>query len=136
MLTPYIASYLQSQDGKKYYLHAKMEKEVLPISVAKRIQKILIKTVQKGTAVKAQYEGLEVGGKTGTAHIAGGGGYTNTYNSSFFGFANDKNNEFTIGVLVKEPNKKYHHFASTSAVPIFKDVLVRLVEEGYLTPSN
>lgn len=134
MLNPYIVSHLQTQEGKKYNINQSSETEVLPISVAKRLQKILIKAVQKGTGVKAQYEGLEIGGKTGTAHIAGGGGYTNTYNSSFFGFANDKKNNFTIGVLVREPNKKYHYFASLSAVPIFRDVVARLVEEGYLAP--
>lgn len=134
MLNPYIVSFIQSQDGKKYSLHQNSETEVLPISVAKRVQKILVKTVQKGTGVKAQYEGLEIGGKTGTAHIAGEGGYTNTYNSSFFGFVNDAKNSFTIGVLVKEPGKKYFHYASTSAVPIFRDVTTRLVEEGYLSP--
>jgi cell division protein FtsI (penicillin-binding protein 3) len=136
MLTPYLASYLQGQNGKKFYINKKSEKEVLPISIAKRVKRVLIKTVQKGTGVKAQYEGLEVGGKTGTAHIAGGGGYTNTYNSSFFGFANDEKNDFTIGVLVKNPAKKYHYYASLSAVPIFRDVVARLVEEGYLTPKN
>jgi cell division protein FtsI (penicillin-binding protein 3) len=136
MISPYVVSYIQAEDGKRYNLNRNSgEKEVLPISVAKRIQKILVKTVDKGTGVKAQYPGLEVGGKTGTAHIAGDGGYTNTYNSSFFGFVNDNKNNFTIGVLVKDPKKKYSYFASTSAVPIFRDVTARLVEEGYLTPS-
>lgn len=135
MVTPYIASYFESQDGKKYPIIRSTEKEVIPISVAKRMQSILVKTVQKGTGVKAQIEGLVIGGKTGTAHIAENGKYVRKYNSSFFGFANDKKNKFTIGVLVVEPKKRYHYFAAMSAVPIFKEVVLRLVEERYLTPN-
>jgi cell division protein FtsI (penicillin-binding protein 3) len=135
MVTPYIASYFQGDDGTKYPILRDGEKEVIPISVAKRMQSILIKTVQKGTGVKAKIDGLTIGGKTGTAHIAEKGGYARRYNSSFFGFANDKKHNFTIGVLVVEPKKKYHYFASMSAVPVFKEVVLRLVEDGYLTPS-
>jgi cell division protein FtsI (penicillin-binding protein 3) len=111
------------------------QKQVIPVAVAKRVKKILIKTVLKGTGTAAIYDGLEIGGKTGTAHIAGGGGYTNNYNSSFFGFANDKKNRFTIGVLVRIPKKKYYYYASQTAVPIFRQIVEKLVEEGYLTPS-
>jgi cell division protein FtsI (penicillin-binding protein 3) len=136
MLTPYIASYFQSSDGKIYNIQRESEVEVIPVSVAKRMRSILIKTVQKGTATKAKIDGLEIGGKTGTAHIAEGGKYVRKYNSSFFGFANDKKNKFTIGILVREPKKPYHYFASVSAVPIFKEVVLRLIEEGYLTPSQ
>jgi len=134
MVTPYIASYFMGDDGKKYPTQRAAEKEIIPISVAKRMQRILIKTVQKGTGEKAKIDGLVIGGKTGTAHIAAKGGYARRYNSSFFGFANDKKNNFTIGVLVVEPKKRYHYFASMSAVPIFKEVVLRLVEEGFLTP--
>ncbi len=136
MVTPYIASYFEGDDGKQYPISRIGEKEVIPISVAKRMQSILIKTVQKGTGVKAKIDGLTIGGKTGTAHIAEKGKYVRKYNSSFFGFANDKKNNFTIGVLVIQPKKKYHYFASMSAVPIFKEVVLRIIEEGYLTPET
>ncbi len=136
MLSPYIASYFQSDDGKKYPINRTYEKEVIPVSIAKRMQSILIKTVQKGTGVNTKIDGLIIGGKTGTAQIAEGGGYARRYNSSFFGFANDIKNKFTIGVLVIEPKKKYHYFASIAAVPIFKEVVLRLVEEGFLVLSK
>ncbi len=136
MVTPYIAQYFEDPTGKKYPTIHDKETEILPISIAKRMQSILVKTVQKGTGVKAKIDGLMIGGKTGTAHIAERGGYVRKYNSSFFGFANDKKNNFTIGVLVIEPKKKYHYFASMSAVPIFKEVVIRLIEEGYLAPTK
>ncbi|MBE0492136.1 MAG: penicillin-binding protein 2 [Sulfurospirillum sp.] len=135
MVTPSLVSHIALQNGKKYEMPSSNEKEILPISVAKRMQKILIKTVKKGTGTRAAYEGLQIGGKTGTAHIASDGGYANNYNSSFVGFANDDKNKFTIGVLVREPKKRYYHFASLNAVPIFREVVAKLVDEGYLQPN-
>jgi len=134
IVTPYMASYLRGADGKKYPIMRDKEKEVIPTLIAKKMQEILIKTVQKGTGKKAKVDGLVIGGKTGTAHIAEKGRYVKKYNSSFFGFANDNKNNFTIGVLVVEPKKKYHYFASESAVPVFKEIVLRLIEERYLNP--
>jgi len=91
----------------------------------------------RGTGVKAQYPGLEVGGKTGTAHIAKNGRYVREYHSSFYGFANDKEgNKYTIGVLVIRAKKRYKYFASLSAVPTFKRIVHTLVELDYLHPEG
>ena len=112
--------------------HAKPVQIIKP-ATAKRMQKILIKTVNKGTGVKARTEGVVVGGKTGTAHIAEHGRYVRKYNSSFLGFANDETRRYTIGVTVVEP--KEHYFASLTAVPVFKEIVDLLIDEGYLTPN-
>lgn len=76
--------------------------------------------------------------KTGTAHIATSGGYSDKrYNASFFGFVNDiSGNNYTIGVLVREPMKPYpYYYASWSALPIFKNTVELMVENGYLKPT-
>ena len=136
IVAPYIVSYFQGKDGRKYPAEREPDREVLPASVAQKMRHILIKTVQEGTGVNAKVEGISIGGKTGTSHIAERGKYVRKYNSSFFGFANDEKNRFTIGVLVIQPKKRYHYFASISAVPVFKEVVLRLMEEGYLTPKE
>ena len=77
-------------------------------------------------------------GKTGTAHIATEGGYSDRrYNASFFGFASDeKGHNYTIGVLVREPMRPYpYYFASWSALPVFRRTVEILIENGYLEPS-
>lgn len=135
IVTPYIVSYFQDSTGLKYPTIREPIKEVVPISVAKRMKDILIKTVQEGTGKKARVDGLIIGGKTGTAQISENRAYVRKYNSSFVGFANDDKNRFTIGVLVVQPKKKYHYFASSSAVPVFRDVVLRLKEESFLTPE-
>ncbi|MBP9612968.1 MAG: penicillin-binding protein 2 [Sulfurospirillum sp.] len=135
IVTPMLVKKLVSPLGQEMFPEKTPEQQVVPPSVAKRIQKILIKTVHEGTGVGTKMQGLEVGGKTGTAHIAEDGEYVSVYNSSFFGFANDQKNRYTIGVLIREAKKKKAYFASQSAVPVFKQVIEKLVENGYLTPS-
>ncbi|QQF51515.1 peptidoglycan D,D-transpeptidase FtsI family protein [Campylobacter fetus] len=139
MITPQIASHLE-KNGKIYAIKEQDIKTILPIETAKIMKRILIKVVEsnKGTARKARIQGLSIGGKTGTAHIATSGGYSDKrYNASFFGFVNDiSGNNYTIGVLVREPMKPYpYYYASWSALPIFKNTIELMVENGYLKPA-
>ncbi len=107
--------------------------EVIKSSTALRMKKILVKTVNKGTGVKAITEGLEIGGKTGTAHIVEKGRYVNKYNTAFVGLANDKTSKYTIGVVVIQPKKS--QFAAQTSVPVFKKAVDIMIEDGYLKPS-
>ncbi|MEA1954602.1 MAG: penicillin-binding protein 2 [Campylobacterota bacterium] len=138
IVTPRIVDYLQDAKGRHYTLEPKVG-NTLAVSkkTANQIQKILVDVVKHGTGVKAQYAGLEIGGKTGTAHIAKNGKYVNEYHSSFYGFANDnKGNRYTIGVLVIKAKKHKKYFASQSAVPTFKHIVHTLVDLNYLTPDS
>ena len=114
-------------------------KQVISVSTANKIKKLLVQTVNEGTGKKARIEGLEVGGKTGTANIAQRGKYQRKYMSSFFGFVNDKKNKYTIGVTVREPVNTgkywYYYYASNSAVPVFKETAKILVKLDYLKPD-
>ena len=136
IISPILVKKLVSPTGQDIFPQRDPGPQIIPVSVAKRMQKILMKVVQQGTGTGAHVAGLEIGGKTGTAHIAEDGQYVRVYNSSFFGFANDKTNKYTIGILVREAKKKYAYFAAQSAVPVFKEVVEKLVENGYLTPSS
>jgi cell division protein FtsI (penicillin-binding protein 3) len=107
--------------------------QVISSATAQRLKKILIKTVNKGTGKKAITPGIEVGGKTGTAHIVEKGKYVNKYNTAFIGFANDKSHDYTIGVVVVQPNKS--EYASQTAVLVFKQAVNIMIEEGYLKPD-
>ena len=136
-VTPRIVSYLEDDKGNRYTLEPKISNmRAISRRTAREIHKILRKVVQKGTGVKAQYAGLEIGGKTGTAHIVKNKHYVREYHSSFYGFANDKHaHKYTIGVLVIRAKKKYKYFASESAVPTFKNIVKILVQQGYLIPD-
>jgi cell division protein FtsI (penicillin-binding protein 3) len=108
--------------------------QVIKSSTAQRMKKILIKTVNEGTGKKAITPGLVIGGKTGTAHIVEKGKYVHKYNTAFMGFANDAKHKYTIGVVVVQPKKS--HFASQTAVPVFKKAVDIMIEDGYLIPDS
>ncbi len=137
-VTPRIVNYLEDVKGNHYTLEPKVKNlQTVDKKSANQIHDILIEVVKRGTGVKAQYPGLEIGGKTGTAHIAKNGRYVREYHSSFYGFANDKEgHKYTIGVLVIRAKKRYKYFASQSAVPTFKNIVHTLVELDYLKPEG
>ncbi|MCB4779626.1 MAG: penicillin-binding protein 2 [Sulfurovum sp.] len=137
-VTPRIVNYLQDSIGRHFIL-SPSEGNLHPISkkTAQQIHEILKEVVKRGTGLKTQYLGLEIGGKTGTSHIAKHGHYTHEYHSSFYGFANDKKgHKYTIGILVIRAKGRYKYFASQSAVPTFKNVVRILVDQGYLKPDS
>jgi len=136
-VTPRIVDYLQDAKGNRYTLDPKIgDTKAVGKKAARDIHNILLEVVKRGTGVKAQYPGLEIGGKTGTAHIAKHGRYVREYHSSFYGFANDKKgHKYTIGVLVIRAKKYHKYFASQSAVPTFKNAVRILVDQGYLIPD-
>jgi len=137
-VTPRIVNYLEDAKGYHYTLEPKVnDLQAVGKKSANQIHNILLEVVKRGTGVKAQYPGLEIGGKTGTAHIAKNGRYIREYHSSFYGFANDKEgHKYTIGVLVIRAKKRYKYFASLSAVPTFKRIVHILVELDYLKPEG
>ncbi len=116
------------------------EPKVISSNTANYMKRMLIKTVEKGTGRKTQIDGLEIGGKTGTANVVEKGKYQRKYMSSFFGFVNDKNQRYTIGVTVNDPinrgKKWYYYYASNSAVPVFKEIVKILIKLDYLHPNN
>ncbi|NPA61184.1 MAG: penicillin-binding protein 2, partial [Epsilonproteobacteria bacterium] len=134
-VTPKIADFISDRFGKR----VEIKFDVPPINscsakVAKVIHSILIDVVKDGTAKLARYHGLEIGGKTGTAHVAENGRYIDKYHSSFFGFANDADgHRYTIGVLVIKPSRYY--FASQTAVPTFRRVVDKMVNFNLLRPK-
>jgi len=136
-VTPRLVDYLEDTKGRHYILPPSIG-DLHPVGkkAANQIHEILKEVVKRGTGVKAQYPGLEIGGKTGTAHIAKHGRYVREYHSSFYGFANDKKgHKYTIGVLVIRAKKWHKYFASQSAVPTFKNTVRIMVEQGYLVPE-
>lgn len=136
---PKIVDYVLHNNKKYNIKDDEIKDQIISKSTADEIKRLLVKTVNEGTGTAAKINGLEVGGKTGTAQIARGGKYLRRYISSFFGFVNDEENSYTIGVTVFEPISKgkywYYYYASHSAVPVFKEVTQNLVKLNYLTPK-
>lgn len=140
MVTPHIVSHL-TYDNNKYKPYDDKPEKIISKQTADSMKQLLVQTVNDGTGRAAKMDGLEIGGKTGTAQIARGGKYLKQYISSFFGFVNDDNgNSYTIGVTVINPISTgkywYYYYASWSAVPVFKEIVQNLVKLNYLTPKE
>lgn len=133
LINPMVVEALYDDNGRTIPMQIQAPTQVIAPATAERMKQILIKTVNVGTGTIAKTPGLEVGGKTGTAHIAKNGAYVNSYHTSFIGFANDAKHNYTIGITVIEPRTVY--FASITAVPVFKAIVDLMVEEKYLTPD-
>ncbi|WP_295054010.1 penicillin-binding protein 2 [Sulfuricurvum sp.] len=133
LINPMVVEALYDDNGRTIPMQVQAPTQVIAPATAERMKQILIKTVNVGTGTIAKTPGLEVGGKTGTAHIAKNGAYVNSYHTSFIGFANDGKHNYTIGITVIEPRTVY--FASITAVPVFKGIVDLMVEEKFLTPD-
>ncbi len=135
--SPRVVNYLQKDGNSKKYFIKKDYSVIKPISsdTANIVKETLKDVVKYGTGKATYMEGLEIGGKTGTAMIYENGKYQKEYHTSFFGFVNDKSNhKYTIGVLVIKP-KYEKHFASQSAVPVFKEIIKALIDNKLLKPN-
>ena len=133
MVYPKLVTGFVDEHGRVDKLPYEEQVQVIPSAIAKRVQKILIKTVNEGTGKKAITPGLVIGGKTGTAHIVEKGKYVHKYNTAFMGFVNDAKRKYSIGVIVVQPKKS--HFASQTAVPVFKKAVEIMIDDGYLKPD-
>lgn len=133
LVNPMVVEALYDDNGRTIPMQVQAPTQVISPATAERMKQILIKTVNVGTGTIARTPGLEVGGKTGTAHIAKNGGYSNSYHTSFIGFANDTKHNYTIGITVINPRTVY--FASITAVPVFKAIVDLMIDEKYLTPD-
>jgi cell division protein FtsI (penicillin-binding protein 3) len=79
-------------------------------------------TGENGTARKARVPGYEVGGKTGTVHKVGPGGYIdNQYVALFVGIAPIENPRIVTVVILNEP-KGDSYGGGSAAAPVFSRV--------------
>jgi cell division protein FtsI (penicillin-binding protein 3) len=130
LVNPMVVDSLVDDNGRIIPMQVQAPIQVITPATAEQMKRILIKTVNEGTGTVAKTPGIEVGGKTGTAHIAKNGGYSNSYHTSFIGFANDGKHNYTIGIMVNNPRTVY--FASITSVPVFKAIVDMMIEEKYL----
>jgi len=97
-------------------------RRVLRPDTAVALRRMLeLATKPGGTAPRAQVTGYRVAGKTGTAHKLDGRGYTDTYVSSFVGFAPVSAPRIVVAVMIDEPTAG-QHYGGAVAAPVFAAV--------------
>ena len=85
---------------KKEFINKK--KRILNKELSSQMNPIFRKVVMEGTATLSDVEGLEVGGKTGTAQIVENGNYTNKKINTFASIFPSSNPKYVLIVLLED----------------------------------
>lgn len=98
--------------------------QIIDPEVAKEMLTMLEKVVAPGgTGSRALVQGYRVAGKTGTAKVAGPGGYyKHKYVGSFVGIAPASDPELVVAVVIFEPQGKAY-FGGLVAAPAFSKIM-------------
>lgn len=123
LLRPYIVEKVVQANGEVIYQHAKevVSRPIKP-SVARAVRGMMTGVVKKGgTARLAAVPGYTVAGKTGTAQMKEGRGYSSTnYNASFIGIVPASRPAVVILVTYQQPYYcRSRATAEAQHVPIF-----------------
>ncbi len=99
-------------------------RQVMAPPLAETLRGAMARVVHEGTGKLTELDWIASGGKTGTAQKSRDGrGYTEgAYMASFGGMAPINNPRLVILAVLDEPDRA-HHYASQSAVPLYRDVL-------------
>ncbi len=120
LMKPYLVSEIVSPGGNSYKTHPQQIRRVISERTSLLVSGMLVNVVDGGHAKKAAVDGYYVAGKTGTAQVAGRGGYGNKTIHTFVGFAPVEDPKFVM--LVKLDDPKDVQYSASSAAPLFGDL--------------
>ncbi|BBD08550.1 penicillin-binding transpeptidase domain-containing protein [Desulfovibrio ferrophilus] len=101
------------------------ERKVFDVDVAREVLSMMRDVVEEdGTGRVARIDGIDVGGKTGTAQKASAkGGYGDKYVASFVGLIPAGEPEYLVLVMVDEPEP--NHYGSVVAAPAVREIAIQ-----------
>ena len=122
LMRPHLVRTVKDRDGRVVHEEQPSEQsDVMKRSTAIQLGLMMTNVVKEGTGTAAALEGIDVGGKTGTAERGG------PINQAWFiGFAPVKNPRVAIAVTVEKTTGQ----GGTVAAPIAKQVMQSLLREG------
>ena len=126
---PHIIDYAESEIEEKI----NDSQQLISEKTAQVLKAMMVSVVENGHSKGAQIAGYHIGGKTGTAEIAGQGGYTSENNHTFAGFGPLENTKFVIIVKLIKP--KSGKFAESTAVPAFTKMASFLLQYYQIAPE-
>ena len=134
LMRPYVVAKIVAPDGREEITLPKVIRQVAAPQNAGKLTAMLVSTVRNGYD-KVKLPGYFVAGKTGTAQIAEGRGYSVTdTNHSFEGYAPAYNPEFLIFLKLEKP--RGIAFASESLAPVFTEIAQYLFNYYEITPEE
>lgn len=136
---PRLIDQIIGPDGKAATVQPKvLARNVVKSSTSEAMQPLLEYVVKNHSATAHFDQSLySVGGKTGTAQVAGADGRykANDFNGTYVGFVGGDKPEYVISVVVYEP-KISGYAGSVAAQPIFADLAGMLIANFGVTPRG
>ena len=123
LVEPYVVERAVARDGLITYEHQSPEPvRILSPDTAETMKMLCHQAVLRGTGKRANIMEYRVGGKTGTAQIAGKGGYDpDRYTAVFVGFAPVAEPRIVGAVVIFQP-KGWPRTGGYVSGPVFKEV--------------
>ncbi len=129
-------------DGAVTETEPSESRAVVSEQAAVQTTEMMRNVVCRGTATRAQVDGLSIAGKTGTAFKAADNGTyydddgERIYYASFVGFFPAEHPEVTVLVSVDEPPAGTNdRFGGTAAAPVFAELAPTLIHELGIVPT-
>ncbi|MCS7201911.1 MAG: penicillin-binding protein 2 [Dictyoglomus sp.] len=121
---------IEDLEGKIVFKNSPVRlSKIISEKTCENLLNYLQKVVKEGTANNLNLDGYKIAGKTGTAQVSKENGYENEILNHFFlGYLFLPENTYTIIVMLQEP--KIGKYARETAVPIFGEIIKRLVIYG------
>ncbi|GIM27908.1 penicillin-binding protein [Clostridium polyendosporum] len=128
-IKPYIIDEFVDNSGKIIKKFSSNETQVIKSSTAAKIKEDMREVVLDGTGTNGKIEGIETGGKTGTAEAPQNN--KENYHGWFAGYFNMNGKYYSLVVFVpnmREFDSEQGKSGNTAAAPIFKDIVVNLLK--------
>jgi cell division protein FtsI (penicillin-binding protein 3) len=120
-------------NGERHAAPMKAGHRVVSDRTASAMSAMLTGVVTTGTGACAAIPGYTIAGKTGTAHKAVDGRYTDGTMASFIGYAPAAHPKLAAMVVLDEPASTY---GGTAAAPVFADVMQFALTHYGVTPDD
>jgi cell division protein FtsI/penicillin-binding protein 2 len=134
LVKPHTVKEIRSADGKITDTIPQEVSQVITPKTAATLSAMLVNAIEIGYGDNARVDGFYVAGKTGTAQIAGPGGYTDDTIHSFVGFGPIGSPKFAV--LIKLDKPQAARFAASTAAPVFRDLANFLLQYYQLPPER
>jgi len=121
LLRPYVVAEKRYANGKVEKMETLVNERVLSTRASKLVTGMLVSVIENGHSKEAKSANYYLAGKTGTAQIAGKGGYLeHVTNHTFAGYGPASSPKIALVVKFEQPERDW---ADSTAGPVFRDVM-------------
>ena len=135
LMKPLVVEEVRFSDGYIEKTEAEQIRRVLSAKSSRLLGAMLVSVIENGHAKYAGVDGYYIAGKTGTAQVASGGGYSKDETiGSFAGFGPVEDPRFVM--ITRIDNPASGAFSATTAAPLFGELAEFLLEYLNVAPSR